>query len=103
MFATNFRGRAGFGVAGDVGLLTAFAVGRMSEVEEVDIMNERQPTKSDRRPKAPIVDPAHAPGKRHLSRGAAAAGTRAVDQHQQQRMPRTTASVHNRRAERGRS
>jgi hypothetical protein len=65
-------------------------------------MNERQPAKSDRRPKAPTVDPAHAPGKRHLPRGADTA-TRAVDQHQQQRMPRTAASVHNRRAERGRS
>ena len=67
-------------------------------------MNERATDKADRRPKAPIVDPAHAPGKRHLSRGADAAGMPCVDQHQQQqRMPRPRGIVHTRRTERGRS
>jgi hypothetical protein len=65
-------------------------------------MNKEQPIKADRRPTS-IVDPAHAPGKRHLSRGADAGGMQSADRHQQQqRMSGRAASIRTRRTERGR-
>ena len=63
-------------------------------------MSKQHPIPSPRQ-RPSVSDPAHAPGKQHITRDHGSAAIHTIDRRQQQQRLRSAPSVHSRQTERG--